>query len=141
MGAPYIYDISRLRIKDLHSATYIYVVRRLRVNLRDNCCFSIGSVSAPRMSVFGWVGFEEAVDRKCNKYLSDKLMAPYSSVLKQGLKYHENNSVLILTLIFPHIMKDGITRRWLVRFRCHGRGSLNYCIGCWVTSEPVWTTM
>jgi len=33
MGAPYIYDISRLRVKDLHSATYIYVVRRLRVNL------------------------------------------------------------------------------------------------------------
>jgi len=31
MGAPYIYDISRLRVKDLHSATYIYVVRRLRV--------------------------------------------------------------------------------------------------------------
>jgi len=34
MGAPYIYDISRLRVKDLHSATYIYVVRRLRVNSR-----------------------------------------------------------------------------------------------------------
>jgi len=33
MGAPYIYDISRLRVKDLHSATYIYVVRRIRVNL------------------------------------------------------------------------------------------------------------
>jgi len=33
MGAPYIYDISRLRVKDLHSATYIYVVRRLRVNV------------------------------------------------------------------------------------------------------------
>jgi len=33
MGAPYIYDISRLRVKDLHSATYIYVVRRLRVNI------------------------------------------------------------------------------------------------------------
>jgi len=32
MGAPYIYDISRLRVKDFHSATYIYVVRRLRVN-------------------------------------------------------------------------------------------------------------
>jgi len=32
MGAPYIYDISRLRVKDLHSATYIYVIRRLRVN-------------------------------------------------------------------------------------------------------------
>jgi len=32
MGAPYIYDISRLRVKDLHSVTYIYVVRRLRVN-------------------------------------------------------------------------------------------------------------
>jgi len=32
MGAPYIYDISRLRVKDLHSATYIYVVRRQRVN-------------------------------------------------------------------------------------------------------------
>jgi len=32
MGAPYIYDISRLRVKDLHGATYIYVVRRLRVN-------------------------------------------------------------------------------------------------------------
>jgi len=32
MGAPYIYDISRLRVKDLHSATYIYVVRHLRVN-------------------------------------------------------------------------------------------------------------
>jgi len=31
MGAPYIYDISSLRVKDLHSATYIYVVRRLRV--------------------------------------------------------------------------------------------------------------
>jgi len=31
MGAPYIYDISRLRVRDLHSATYIYVVRRLRV--------------------------------------------------------------------------------------------------------------
>jgi len=31
MGAPYIYDISRLRVKDLHSATYIYVVRRLSV--------------------------------------------------------------------------------------------------------------
>jgi len=31
MGAPYIYDISRLRVKDLHSATYIYVVRRLKV--------------------------------------------------------------------------------------------------------------
>ena len=28
----HIYDISRLRVKDLHSATYIYVVRRLRVN-------------------------------------------------------------------------------------------------------------
>jgi len=27
----YIYNISRLRVKDLHSATYIYVVRRLRV--------------------------------------------------------------------------------------------------------------
>jgi len=48
MGAPYIYDISRLRVKDLHSATYIYVVRRLRVkrhmtvygfvNLRWVCC-------------------------------------------------------------------------------------------------------
>jgi len=25
MGAPYIYDISRLRVKDLHSATYIYM--------------------------------------------------------------------------------------------------------------------
>jgi len=35
MGAPYIYDISRLRVKDLHSATYIYVVRRLRVNCED----------------------------------------------------------------------------------------------------------
>jgi len=35
MGAPYIYDISRLRVKDLHSATYIYVVRRLRVNRGD----------------------------------------------------------------------------------------------------------
>jgi len=34
MGAPYIYDISRLRVKDLHSATYIYVVRRLKVNLQ-----------------------------------------------------------------------------------------------------------
>jgi len=34
MGAPYIYDISRLRVKDLHSATYIYVVRRLRVNMK-----------------------------------------------------------------------------------------------------------
>jgi len=34
MGAPYIYDISRLRVKDLHSATYIYVVRRLRVKER-----------------------------------------------------------------------------------------------------------
>jgi len=34
MGAPYIYDISRLRVKDLHSATYIYVVRRLRVKLQ-----------------------------------------------------------------------------------------------------------
>jgi len=33
MGAPYIYDISRLRVKNLHSATYIYVVRRLRVNI------------------------------------------------------------------------------------------------------------
>jgi len=33
MGAPYIYDISRLRVKDLHSATYIYVVRRLRVKV------------------------------------------------------------------------------------------------------------
>jgi len=33
MGAPYIYDITRLRVKDLHSATYIYVVRRLRVNI------------------------------------------------------------------------------------------------------------
>jgi len=36
MGAPYIYDISRLRVKDLHSATYIYVVRRLRVNGMDS---------------------------------------------------------------------------------------------------------
>jgi len=35
MGAPYIYDISRLRVKDLHSATYIYVVRRLRVNTSE----------------------------------------------------------------------------------------------------------
>jgi len=35
MGAPYIYDISRLRVKDLHSATYIYVVRRLRVKNDD----------------------------------------------------------------------------------------------------------
>jgi len=36
----YIYDISRLRIKDLHSATYIYVVRRLRVKRRlsKNIC-------------------------------------------------------------------------------------------------------
>jgi len=34
MGAPYIYDISRLRVKDLHSATYIYVVRRIRVNFK-----------------------------------------------------------------------------------------------------------
>jgi len=34
MGAPYIYDISRLRVKDLHSATYIYVVWRLRVKDR-----------------------------------------------------------------------------------------------------------
>src|SRR5215475_1078917 len=34
MGAPCIYDISRLRVKDLHSATYIYVVRRLRVKRR-----------------------------------------------------------------------------------------------------------
>jgi len=38
-----IYDISRLRVKDLHSATYIYVVRRLRVknemttNQGDKC--------------------------------------------------------------------------------------------------------
>jgi len=37
MGAPYIYDISRLRVKDLHSATYIYVVRRLRVNRVEAC--------------------------------------------------------------------------------------------------------
>jgi len=36
MGAPYIYDISRLRVKDLHSATYIYVVRRLRVNVTNH---------------------------------------------------------------------------------------------------------
>jgi len=36
MGAPYIYDISRLRVKDLHSVTYIYVVRRLRVNVTLN---------------------------------------------------------------------------------------------------------
>jgi len=36
MGAPYIYDISRLRVKDLHSATYIYVVRRLRVNVQGD---------------------------------------------------------------------------------------------------------
>jgi len=36
MGAPYIYDISRLRVKDLHSATYIYVVRRLRINKSNN---------------------------------------------------------------------------------------------------------
>jgi len=36
MGAPYIYDISRLRVKDLHSATYIYVVRRLRVKVNIN---------------------------------------------------------------------------------------------------------
>jgi len=35
MGAPYIYNISRLRVKDLHSATYIYVVRRLRVNQQN----------------------------------------------------------------------------------------------------------
>jgi len=34
MGVPYIYDISRLRVKDLHSATYIYVVRRLRVKIQ-----------------------------------------------------------------------------------------------------------
>jgi len=39
MGAPYIYDISRLRVKDLHSATYIYVVRRLRVKLQDGARF------------------------------------------------------------------------------------------------------
>jgi len=39
MGAPYIYDISRLRVKDLHSATYIYVVRHLRVK-----CESQGSL-------------------------------------------------------------------------------------------------
>jgi len=31
-----IYDISRLRVKDLHSATYIYVVRRLRVKVMSN---------------------------------------------------------------------------------------------------------
>jgi len=42
MGAPYIYDISRLRVKDLHSATYIYVVRRLRVNFPE---FRVKSVS------------------------------------------------------------------------------------------------
>jgi len=39
MGAPYIYDISRLRVKDLHSATYIYVVRRLRVNIHVYICY------------------------------------------------------------------------------------------------------
>ena len=34
----YIYNISRLRVKDLHSATYIYVVRRLRVNMSSSAC-------------------------------------------------------------------------------------------------------
>jgi len=48
MGAPYIYDISRLRVKDLHSATYIYVVRRLRVNLIfvDPAFFSLWFMSS-----------------------------------------------------------------------------------------------
>jgi len=41
MGAPYIYDISRLRVKDLHSATYIYVVRRLRVNQAVKFTYSV----------------------------------------------------------------------------------------------------
>jgi len=42
MGAPYIYDISRLRVKDLHSATYIYVVRRLRVKEQSRNLFCRG---------------------------------------------------------------------------------------------------
>jgi len=47
MGAPYIYDISRLRVKDLHSATYIYVVRRLRVKKHWSC------TSPPRIRLYG----------------------------------------------------------------------------------------
>jgi len=46
MGAPYIYNISRLRVKDLHSATYIYVVRRLRVN----CKIDKWAVTTPSLS-------------------------------------------------------------------------------------------
>jgi len=45
MGAPYIYDISRLRVKDLHSATYIYVVRRLRVNRKINDLYHYNNTS------------------------------------------------------------------------------------------------
>jgi len=58
MGAPYIYDISRLRAKDLHSATYIYVVRRLRVNKLitgdETWCFAYDPETKRRSSE--WVG-------------------------------------------------------------------------------------
>jgi len=46
MGAPYIYDISRLRVKDLHSATYIYVVRRLRVKVGISLFALCGYISS-----------------------------------------------------------------------------------------------
>jgi len=39
----YIYDISRLRVKDLHSATCIYVVRRLRVKDKWNYTVTLPS--------------------------------------------------------------------------------------------------
>jgi len=52
MGAPYIYDISRLRVKDLHSATYIYVVRRLRVNARgEEICLLEFAIKTARTNI------------------------------------------------------------------------------------------
>jgi len=72
-----------------------------------------------------------------NHYSSDKVMAPYLSVHKQGPKYHENKGVLKLTLIFPSVINAGIMRRWLVKFTSRGRGCPNYYIGGWVASEPV----
>jgi len=72
-----------------------------------------------------------------NQYSSDKVMAPYLSVHKQGPKYHESKGVLKLTLIFPRAINVGVMTRWRVKFTSRGRGCPNYCIGGWVASEPV----
>jgi len=52
MGAPYIYDINRLRVKDLHSATYIYVVRRLRVKTRGRISINLWNGYNTREAIY-----------------------------------------------------------------------------------------